>query len=182
MSRRRVSGPISRRHHDIAGHPSHRRHAAAAGNLQQRTTAILCNLAKSVLNCSSDLKMKGNIVRSVSLLFAIVFVVSVHGAEVLTAAQAQPERSSCECASDCVCRSPSKDCNCSGPELTMKARCGCGGPDSHHEGTAPSWDTVFAKTCCLGAPPLIVSPAPILGDPEALRIPFEHEHPPKPLP
>ena len=120
--------------------------------------------------------------RILSLLFAIVFVLGVHGTEVLTAAQAQPENDTCECTSDCACRSPSKDCNCSGPELTMKARCGCGGSDSQQEGTAPSWDTVFAPACFLGAPPLISSSAPNLADPLRRRLPYEHEHPPKPLP
>jgi len=128
------------------------------------------------------LKMSTIVGRFLSLLFAIVFVVGVHGTEVLTAAQAQPENATCECTSDCACRSPSKDCNCSGPELTMKARCGCGGSDSQPEGTAPSWDTVFAPACFLGAPPLISSSAPNLADPLRRRLPYEHEHPPKPLP
>ena len=120
--------------------------------------------------------------RAASLFFAVVFVVNVHGSEVLTAAQSQTEKDTCECTSDCACRNPAKDCNCSGPELTMKARCGCGGSEQQHDGTAPSWDTVFAPAFVLGAPLLISSPAPGLADPQRRWLPFEHEHPPKSLP
>ena len=120
--------------------------------------------------------------RVASLCFAIVFGFSLHGAEILEAAQAPPREATCKCASDCACRTPAKDCNCSDPELAMKARCGCGGSGHQHEGTAPSWDTMFAQSYILGAPALISSPAPGPDDPQKRRLPFEHEHPPRTLP
>jgi len=60
--------------------------------------------------------------RTLPFALAIVFVVGVHGTEVLTAAQAQPGSHNCECAADCTCRGPDRNCSCSRPELTMKAR------------------------------------------------------------
>lgn len=120
--------------------------------------------------------------RALPLAFAIVFVAGVHGAELVMAAQAPSGDENCECSNDCACRDPEKGCGCSRPGLSITARCGCGGPGQQHEGTAPSWDTVFAPACSLDAPLLLWSVAPDPGDPHAWRLPSEHEHPPRPLP
>jgi len=112
---------------------------------------------------------------------SIVFLAGVHGAEVLMAAQAQADSHQCECSTDCACRGPDNGCSCSRPEVSMKARCGCGGSGPQHEGMAPSWHTVLAPSCSMGAPLLIWSPTPDLGDSQAWRLPYEHEHPPRPL-
>ena len=128
------------------------------------------------------LKMNVIIEKAMPVAFAIVLLTCVHGTEVVAAAQPEPGSHECGCSTECVCRVADRGCGCSGQGLTMKARCGCGGSESHQEGTAPSWETVFAQASPAGAPQLEWSPAPDMGDPLAWRLPFEHEHPPKPLP
>ena len=113
---------------------------------------------------------------------AIVFLVGLHGTEALMAAQAQLSSHDCGCSTDCACRGPDNGCDCSRPEFTIKARCGCGGSGPQHGGIAPPWHTELAPGCSMGAPFIMWSSTPNLGDPKAWRLPYEHEHPPRPLP
>ena len=116
------------------------------------------------------------------IALAIVFLAGVHGSEALVAAQPQPDCGDCGCSTECECRGPDNGCGCDRRELTIKARCGCGGSGRQHDGVASSWHTVLALACSMGAPLLMCSPAPNLGDPQAWRLPYEHEHPPRSLP
>ncbi len=120
--------------------------------------------------------------RVLPVALAIVFLAGVHGTEVVMAALPQPDSHDCGCSTECACRGPDNGCGCYSQELTMEARCGCGASGPQHEGMAPSWDTEFAPACSMGAPLLISSAAPDPGDPQAWRLPYEHEHPPRPLP
>jgi len=120
--------------------------------------------------------------RMLPVALAIVFLVGLHGTEALMAAQAQLSSHDCGCSTDCACRGPDNGCDCSRPEFTIKARCGCGGSGPQHGGMAPSWHTVLAPGCSMGAPLLMWSSTPNLGDPQAWQLPYEHEHPPRPLP
>ena len=144
---------------------------------EPKTLALQMNKCYLYIEVVSILGMI--ISRVLPVAFAIVFLAGVHGAELVMAAEAAPSSPNCGCTTDCACRSPEKGCGCSNSGPSIKARCGCGGSEPQHAGVAPSWDTVFAATCSTAEPLLLWSPAPEHGDPQALRLPFEHEHPPR---
>ena len=112
---------------------------------------------------------------------AIVFLAGVHGTELALVVDGPPGGHKCGCATDCACRGPDHGCGCSRAGPSIKGRCGCGGSEQNHQGTAPSWDTVLAPACSLGAPLLVWSAVPARGDSQAWRLPYEHERPPESL-
>lgn len=128
------------------------------------------------------LKMKVTLSRALLVAFVLAFVAGVHGSEVLTAAQQQPQSGchDCGCDASCACQGATS-CDCSSDGPTIKARCGCGCSDPVHRGGTTTWEGLFARSRPLVSPHLMWSPAPNLGDSQAWRLPYEHKHPPRAL-
>lgn len=125
--------------------------------------------------------MNGFIYRTLTVVFALLLVASAHGVELASAATA-PARSDCHdcgCASECACRGPAKGCNCGSEGLTVKNACGCGCSDGMHMVGGPSWKSLVARSCGMGAPNVIWTATEALGDGQAWRLAHEHEHPPR---
>ena len=120
--------------------------------------------------------------KTLPIALAIVFLAGVHGSEALLAAQTQIDSHDCGCSTACACRGPDNGCGCDRPELTMKARCGCGASGPQHDGMAPSWQTVLAPSCSMGGPLPCLTPEENWLSCRIQRLPYEHEHPPRSLP
>ena len=125
------------------------------------------------------LRLRAVAENALPLVLSIVFAVGVHGAELLTVAQARTDSQKCGCAADCACRGADQGCSCSKPALSITARCGCGGSEPRHEISTPSWDIVFSEGCRVAGPLLALRAAPGSGVPRAWRLAHEHEHPPR---
>lgn len=119
--------------------------------------------------------------RALPVAISLALIVGVHGTEILATAQPSPQTGchDCGCASECSCRGPVKGCACNSKGPSIKTNCNCGCSGTIHLGGISSWESVFAGTCGLNRPLLVWSTPPGLGDSEAWRLAFEHEHPPR---
>ena len=117
--------------------------------------------------------------RTLSVAFALAFIVNAHAAEALAMAEivgASSGPHECGCSSGCACRSTDKDESRDRSAIRGRCSCGCSDP-LHLEG--PSTETIYTAFWLLSEPLLAWIPVETLGDSPVWRLAFEHEHPPR---
>jgi len=127
--------------------------------------------------------MKVFIVRTLTVALTLALLASAHGAELVSTAMNPPrtDHHDCGCSDGCSCRGPVKGCNSSKESVAVKTSCGCGCSDGLHVIGGSSSKSLLAVSCDLGAPTMIWTPAHDRADAHALRLAFEHKHPPRAL-